>query len=134
MYFMPKVNLFSNVENSEEAVNIAEKIDYLSQDNNSLIESLENITSGFQQVHSLARNVCEKTSDLCEKIGSKEKKTEICNVPMEKLSMCFRKICELQKTFSPINSTKFMHDDGIASEILQQIFPFNAKGFLDDLE
>ena len=114
MYFMPKVNLFSNVENSEEAVNIAEKIDYLSQDNNSLIESLENITSGFQQVHSIGRNIYEKTNDLCGKIGSKEKGTEICNAPIEKLSMHFRRMRELQQIFNPITSTTFnIYDDGM---------------------
>ena len=47
MYFMPKVNLFRDVENPEEAVDIAEQIELLSNDFPCLIKGLENITTGF---------------------------------------------------------------------------------------
>ena len=49
MYFMPKVNLFKDVENPEEAIDTAEKIKSLSQDFPLLIKGLENITCGFVQ-------------------------------------------------------------------------------------
>ena len=48
MYFMPKVNLFKDVENPEEAIDIAEKIKSLSQDFPLLIKGLENIICGFE--------------------------------------------------------------------------------------
>ena len=47
MYFMPKVNLFKNIENSLEAVDIAEKIEELSNNFGLVIKGIENITSGF---------------------------------------------------------------------------------------
>ena len=47
MYFMPKVNLFKDVENPEEAIDIAGKIKSISQDFPLLIKGLENITCGF---------------------------------------------------------------------------------------
>ncbi len=47
MYFMPKVNLFKDVENTEEAIDIAGKIKSISQDFPLLIKGLENITCGF---------------------------------------------------------------------------------------
>ena len=47
MYFMPKVNLLGNIENPEEAVDIAEQIELLSNDLPCLVKGLENITTGF---------------------------------------------------------------------------------------
>ena len=47
MYFMPKVNLFKDVENPEEAIDIAENIKSLSQDFPLVIKGLENISCGF---------------------------------------------------------------------------------------
>ena len=51
MYFMRKVNLFKNIEKSEEAVGIAEKIEELSNNFNLLIKALENITSGITMLN-----------------------------------------------------------------------------------
>ncbi len=53
MYFMPKVNLFKDVENPEEAIDIAEKIKSLSQDFPLLIKGLENITRDFVLQHDI---------------------------------------------------------------------------------
>ena len=47
MYFMPKVNLFKNTENPEEAIDIADKIEKLSNNFGLVIKGIENITSGF---------------------------------------------------------------------------------------
>jgi thiol-disulfide isomerase/thioredoxin len=44
MYFMPKVNLFRNAENPEEAIDIAEQMELLSNDFARLIDGIENIT------------------------------------------------------------------------------------------
>ena len=49
MYFMPKVNLFKDVENPEEAIDLAENIESLSQDFPLVIKGLETITCGFVQ-------------------------------------------------------------------------------------
>ena len=47
MYFMPKVNLFKNIDNPEEALDIADKIEELSKNFGLVIKGIENITSGF---------------------------------------------------------------------------------------
>ncbi|CAB3989956.1 Hypothetical predicted protein [Paramuricea clavata] len=57
MYFMPKVNLFGNVENPEEAIEIAEKIEQLSLDFLLVIKGLENITSECTQLFCIFHNI-----------------------------------------------------------------------------
>jgi hypothetical protein len=64
MYFMPKVNLFQNVENPEDAIDIAEKIEKLSQDFPSVIIAIENITSGFGRPFSIVKQFIEKVNDF----------------------------------------------------------------------
>ena len=64
MYFMPKVNLFQNVENHEDAIDIAEKIENLSQDFPSVIIAIENITSGFGRPFSIVKQFIEKVNDF----------------------------------------------------------------------
>jgi hypothetical protein len=68
MYFMPKVNLFCDVEDPEEAVNMAENIEIFSRDHSLLIKSLESITFGFQHAHCFARSICEKVDELISKL------------------------------------------------------------------
>ena len=46
MYFMPKVNLFTNTDNPEEVIDIADKIEELSNNYGLVIKGIENITSG----------------------------------------------------------------------------------------
>ena len=71
LYFMPKVNLFKNVENPEEAVDVAEKIVRLSQDIPSLIKALDNITLGFAMHSSLTRDLIKKFDDLGSRLQNK---------------------------------------------------------------
>ena len=57
MYFMPKVSLFKNIENPEEAVDIADKIEELSSNFDPIIRGLENITSGFAQLFNYSSKI-----------------------------------------------------------------------------
>ena len=57
MYFMPKVNLFENTENPEEAIDIADKIDKLSNNFGLVINGIENITSGFAFLYNMFSNI-----------------------------------------------------------------------------
>ena len=75
LYFLPKVNLFKNVD-PEEAVDIAEKIEHLSRDIPGLIESLENITLGFSKFSSLTREIIGKFNDTSCKLQKKRKERE----------------------------------------------------------
>ena len=45
--FMPKVNLFKNTENPEEAIDIADKIEELSKNFGLAIKGIENINSAL---------------------------------------------------------------------------------------
>ena len=47
MYFMPKVNLFKNIDNPEEAIDIADKIEEVSKNFGLVIKGIENITAAF---------------------------------------------------------------------------------------
>ena len=66
MYFMPKVNLFKNIENPEEAIDIAEKIEKLSNNYGLIIKGLENITSALTFYSSffekLLRKILERSN------------------------------------------------------------------------
>ena len=66
MYFMPKVNLFKDVENPEEAIDIVEKIESLSQDFPLLIKGLENITDFFAWQCSFMKNILKITANVKE--------------------------------------------------------------------
>ena len=59
MYFMPKVNLFKNIENPEEAVDIADKIEELSSNFDPIIRGLENITSGLAQLFNYSSKILQ---------------------------------------------------------------------------
>ena len=61
MYFMPKVNLFKNTENPEEAIDIADKIDKLSNNFGLIIKGIENITSGFAFICNILSNFHKKS-------------------------------------------------------------------------
>ena len=56
MYFMPKVNLFKNTENPEEAIDIADKIEKLSNNFGLVIKGIENIISGFASLCNILSN------------------------------------------------------------------------------
>ncbi len=66
MYFMPKVNLFKDVENPEEAIDIVEKIESLSQDFPLLIKGLENITHPYAWQCSSLKNILKIMANIKE--------------------------------------------------------------------
>ena len=66
MYFMPKVNLFKDVENPEEAIDIVEKIESLSQDFPLLIKDLENFADFHARLFSFMKNILKITANIKE--------------------------------------------------------------------
>ena len=56
MYFMPKVNLFKNTENPEEAIDIADEIEKLSNNFGLIIKGIENINSDFAFIGNIVSN------------------------------------------------------------------------------
>ena len=64
MYFMPKVNLFRNIEIPEEAIDISEKIRSLSNNFPLLIEALDNITFCFGRLGAVMTNQMENNRNL----------------------------------------------------------------------
>ena len=75
MYFMPKVNLFRNVENPEEAIDIAEQIELLSNDFARLIEGIENITRCFARASSMVSSILKFSGEMEQVLDSHGERT-----------------------------------------------------------
>ena len=147
MYFMPKVNLFENVENPEEAIDIAEKIEKLSHDFPLVVIAIENITSGFERHTSLFQNIIGNCNNFAYRRHRKGDQSAVPNPSkerMQELSTCFDTIQGLCKCLNPMTNMQFTpqhgrtvpgHAEGIAKPagilaILQQ-FQFDTEELID---
>ena len=109
MYFMPKVNLFENVENSEEAIKIAEKIDQLAEEYHFLIIALENITYCFRQPLGLASFKMGEFPDFSSRLQKTGKSSGVQNPSegmMQELFTCLDSMKGLRACLNPMTYMK----------------------------
>ena len=104
MYFMPKVNLFKDVENPEEAIDIAEKIESLSQDFPLIIKGLENITCGFAWQLGMINNFVKIEANMKES-------SHLHKAYSNKASTVFDTIDKWSQFLKPMASIKFQSQE-----------------------
>jgi hypothetical protein len=109
---MPKVNLFENVENPEEAIDIAEKIEKLSHDFPLVVIAIENITSGYERHTSLFQNIIGKGKNFAYRRHRKGNQSAVPNPSkerMQELSTCFDTIQGLCKCLNPMTNMQLIY-------------------------